>query len=559
MAFQFDESTAKLEGSPAAQFNFDESTARLEQAPKAEEQDYRNAPLMEQIKHAANDPLINKILAAGGGIQKGIVNIAKAIPDAGIFDPVLNTLDPEKNAPDFVKQEMINNPGTSFAGEIAGSVLPAAGVIGAVGKGLSSLGTIAPEAAGLLNNGFVNSALANSIAGALIAGTDNRTTGAVLGGAIGAVGSAVGAIGKKIINSKTVGTKLKNIVNDINQRIQGNPDTQVAQSLSNLWETTAATENQLFNSFKNVKGHVDAAPVVYRAGQILTQNSDTLTPQQQSVLQDIMTNASKAKDLADLHDARKIVRGDWGLFNTRETPSVVKESVRDLFKTFDSAIENNAVALGAGAEFRAANEFYKTKVMPLMDIGLKDINAVLKAETTNPATRAKIVDGLISRNINVNKPESAKLFIENLDDSSKDYLTKSIVNKIIGTSDTNAGFAQKIKTINDYQVKLKESLPQVTQDTLEGMKKLLIQGKEIKEALAKSKSNAFDVRNIGRGIASPLSDWAGLTKFINSPTGQRILIEMGREGSMKGASDIMNAMLLQGTLGIIDKEVENNG
>ena len=510
------------------------------------------------LQKAANSPIINKINALGGGIQTGLANtIGTAIGSPQTSEAL--------SPPGFVQQSMEENPYTAMAGKGVGYVAPAAALTMATG------GATAP----LLGRGLINSMAANSIAGSILAGPENRMLGAGLGAATAGIAPVVSNTVNYLVKASTIKTQLHRAVSSISSKLTGTPDKIAAQSQANLWNAADAVENKLFETFRNVPGKVNGGLIASKASQFLNQFDDALTAPQRRVLEDLISNTSKSTNLGMLHDARKALAIDFNKFTKQSVSQSVYKGFKDLASTLDDIMMKSADDLGVGHDYRIANKFHKDTIMPLMDTGAKETADALKDVTKYPMSASKRIDGLIDKYIKPNKPEVATEFLSTLDDVGRQSVEVQTVNNIVKKATMPTGDIDYLRLkegIKLYQTSLGKSFSPETNKMMTGLSKLVDEATQIggmtldlarvgptsKIYAGLAAAGAVTYASSGAMAAGMGLGLLGVSKLISTKIGQDLLIRAGSEGGKAVGKSIVDAMILQGTLSKMDDEHQAN-
>lgn len=521
----------------------------------------------------------------GAGAQQGASNIAAAVDMPGLS---------KKLEPDQLSQQLMQDyPKSAVVGQAAAYVgaagTAATGLDEAIGGGASALD--AAIGTGLnAGKGVLSSVAANGIVGAILNGPGARGSGFLLGGVGGAVGSAISAVGKFIASNSTINSVFKAGIDKIGSMIDGDPNQIAASSQANVWQMSQAMENKLFDSFRSVPGQIEANPIVTKAANFLHDNADELSPVQQKSVMNLISNTSNAKTLADLHDTRKIFAFDNSKFvDGKPLTGDAYNEFRSLNSIISSVMSNNADKLGVGQQFATANKFYQDTVLPLINTGAKDTADALKNVGTDPLLAAKTTDTLINKFVNPARPETAKAFLNTLDQSGKQAVeVKTIQNIIKGSSDQsgNVDFLKFKNTVGAYQKALGPIFSENTNHILEGLNKTIDEATHIGGAeLNLSKMSTASKIYAGAGAVGAIGLGAGyeegsgggkamltaagtaamlLTfhKMLSSPIGQQLLIKAGSTPGRAAAKSLVNgvsinAALLYGDTG--NGQSNNNG
>lgn len=524
-----------------------------------------NSPALRAGARAiANSPaasaIQDKVLAAGSGAQNAMANEVGNIPGGQNAGSALQ-------APGITDQARQDNPYTAAAGSIVGAVAGASAMIG----GMTALGP----------GGLLTDVAANAITGSLLGGEGNRVMGGGLGAATATIAPVVSNIASFVAKSATIANTTKEVIGKINSMIDGTPGEVAAKSQANMWKAASANEKTMFDAFRNVEGNVEAGPVVSKAANFLNDNSDTLTSTQQRSVQDLIQNTANAKNLADLHDARKIFSYDFSKFTEgKPLTGEASQQFQSLNNTISSVMKNNADELGVGTQFAEANKYYQTQVMPLMNTGAKDTFDALNNASKAPMDAAKITDNLINKYTNPNKPEIAKAFMNSLDPTGQDAVGAQMVNNALTKATSKGGQVDFVGFKNNIQMmqdKLPGSFSDNTTNMINGLKTTIDQathllGTEVNTAkmgatgAIMSRLGAVGVVG-GAGAAiggatggqegaeqggimgvAAATMALGLGKLISTPMGQKVLQSASSPGGSAIGKNIVNSIMLNAAL-----------
>ncbi len=519
------------------------------------------------LETVANSPLVQKINSLGSGIQQGLARgfntVAEALPKGAI--PAIGG-DLSTSVPEQIKTQVEDNPDTNQIGQAIGGVGAAAALTSATG------GALAPA----LGTGLLNAVAANTIAGSVLAGVGNRIKGGIIGAAASGISPVISGLTNYIGKAATLGTNVKRAVNNITSQIDGPPDKIVVGSQSNMWNAAQATENQLFNKFRDVPGAVETNPVVIKAAEFLNTHSDELTPQQQKVIMGLIQNTVSSKSIADLHDARKIFAYDFGKFvDGKPLTAEANTAFRSLNDTVSSVMRNNADNLGVGKEFKSANDFYQNTVLPLMNTGAKDTAEALSKGNVDPLTLGQMTDTLINKYVKNQRPETAKVFLDSLDDTGRRAVEVKMVDNALKTATTKQGDIDYLafkKAIQDTRTSTANIFSPETKKILNGLEATIDEGTHLY-------GTKLDLSNLGAGnkiggLAAIIGATGfgagpgaaaivggtllGTAKLLNTRIGQDLLIRAGTKGGKEVAKQLLNGLLIQGILSQTNSE-ESNG
>lgn len=511
------------------------------------------------------DPMLaaaEPIAAYGAGIQD---SVAKGLGTAtGSVDLEL-ALSPGK-----LGQELIeNNPGIATGGYVTGMVGQAALAtkLAAVGIARAVAPIVAQGWASVSTGGVITETLANMITGSFFAGPGNRTFGAATGAVAQGVGSWVGATSSKAASIMTVDTKVRNTVNEFSKTIEGPAGKVAASDQANMWTTTNAAAEQLFDDFRSGAGKIEANPIIIKAAQFVSEHGDELTASQRKSITSLIDGTASAKNIADLHDLRKSMNYDYSKFTQgkplSEPAYKAYESLQD---TVSSVMENNASMVGKGAELKAANTFYKESVLPLINTGAKDTAEALSANklTTQPMDAASIIDTQLNKYIVAKKPEEAAVWLNTLSPTGKQAVeVHAVQNALLRASSKSGGAIDTLsfkQSISEFDTAIPSLFTPKTRQLMTGLNKVIdeattLAGMQVNPSKLGpiQKASAIGTPFIMGGYAAGGVPGAvtgvavgyALTKMINSPWGQRALVEASRPGNAAGIQSIVNAIMLQ--------------
>ena len=553
----FDPSTAEL-----VKTEFDPSTAELVQ------QETAPLPVQEEstLSKIANSKAVEKVNALGGGIATGLADTASY---------ALQGKESNLPLPEHVQQAEENNPYTSLGGKVTGAVggaiaaTQAASTITSpiIQSALSSLGK--QEILGL-SAGVLNNIAANTIAGSILSGPGNRALGAGLGTVAGAAGEMLGMAVSKTTSIATVTSKTKETVAEISSKIKSNPGSIAAQDQANMWNQSNANSIKLFDDFRSVPGKVSTDDISTTAVKFLSKHVDELTPPQKNAITSLIDNAINAKNIADLHDARKLLSYDFPKFTVgRPLSGMANNDFRALKSVVDNSMKTNAEVLGVGKEYSIANNYYQNTILPMINSGAKDTAEALtpQAIATDPMLGSKIIDTSLKKFINVNKPEEAKVWLNTLSPVGKQAAEIFSIQNALKTA-TQPNGTIDLLSFKEQIGNIKSTLPELFSEN--SIKLLTGLNRVVDEATIVA-GIPFDVAKInpitkvslpigtgvtiggliGGGISGALAGGAiayTLTSLINSKIGQSLLIKASSEGGKEIAKAIGGAALLQSIL-----------
>lgn len=552
--------------SPANKFDLQEVSTPVAVQEQQKEQD-------GMLDKMANNPITTGINSLGGGIGEAAINTINQAQGIGPLDH--SKLNP------VIQQASAEQPTTNAIGKGIGTVAPyVAGTMGAT----AVTGTV-------LKAGLLNDVAANGIVGMLGAGPGNRTLGGIIGAVSAPVSTAISSTAKFLTGALGINTVFKNTINKIGTMVTGVPEEVAAKSQANVWTMANATENKLFQSFRNADGGVEANPIVTQAASFLHNNADELLPAQQKSITNLITNTANAKSLADLHDARKIFAYDYSKFTEgRPLTGDANQEFRALNNTISSVMANNAEKLGVGEQFAVANRFYQDTTLPLINTGAKDTAEAL-ADSTDPLTSAKITDTLLSKYVNPAKPEVAKAFLATLDDTGRRAVEVKSVQNLVKSATNDVGGVDYLKfnqALKGYMDSTAPIFSQGTKDIMSGLSKSIEEATHLGSleldfsrvgttsklyglagaagaagALYNAdKSGPGQHANIGQDVAAGLGTAAVLVMFhgmLSSPVGQSLLLKAGSEGGRSTAKSILSGMVIQSALRYGDTSNNNGG
>lgn len=508
------------------------------------------------LEDVANAPITKFINAAGAGVGTGISNVINQATNSNTFSP---------NA--LAEESMSQMPKTAEAGKFVGSVAPAVVAIGLTG------GALAP----VLGTGVINAVVANGLVGSVLAGGDikNRLYGGVIGAGAGAAASAIGGVFNYLRSASSVGTKVKQVVQEASKNIKGSPANVVAQSQANMWNMANSVENKMFDAFRNTPGKVDGGYVAGQAARFLSEYGDDLAPAQRRVIEDLISDSAKATNLGSLHDVRKALAFNFNKFQKDTVPSSIYTAFKNLASSLDDTLNNNANALGAGEQFKAANRFYKDTILPLIDSGAKDTANLLAGAEKAPMSASKVTDALLSTYLNPNKPKAAQAFLNTLDDVGKKAVEVESINQALKKATLNTGSVDYLvlrKALNEYQTKIPNLYSPEIKTMLKGLTNYIdeatnIAGMELDLARV-SAGTKITTTLVGAGAlahqaglapaAGAVLGLAAISKLINTPTGQSLLIKMGSDAGKAIGKAVVQGIMLQGTLNTLGEEQQSN-
>lgn len=500
--------------------------------------------------------ITERVNAVGGGMQEGVgETFARSV---GAKVPEILT------PPDFVNKQELDHPILATIGKTVGVVGTAAAVTLAT-KGAINPVTGSVSALGM-TGGMITDIAANAIAGSILAGPGARLFGAAAGVVGSALGELVGAVTSKGSAIATGETKVKQAVSAVNSTIKGDAGEVAAKSEANNWAVHAETEKQLFSSFRNVTGQVQAAPITYKAAQFLDQHADELTPTQIKSVKTFINNVTSAKNMAELHDARKIFAYDYSKFTEgKPLTGEANDAFRTINKVTSDVMQNNAFNLGVGKEFKQANSFYQNTILPLINSGAKDTFETLK-NTTDPMAAAKLIDTRLDKFTNANKPAEANIWLNTLDDVGKQAAQAHALNNALKkATGSNGGVDLSVfkEEVGKYQTSMPTLFNQDSQKIISSVNKVIDSATMFAGMRADpTKIGATNkiIGAVGAGavpgfmMGGPSGAVIGgaistaLTKLINTGAGQQFLINASKPGNAHMLQAITNSAILEGLL-----------
>lgn len=506
------------------------------------------------LSRVANSGPVNVINAAGAGIGTGIANAAnKAVQfgtdiaqGTGAISPQtrtnINDVSNQITAPnDLAQQAMATHPTIAGIGQGVGVIGTAtAAALGLTGMGAGILGT---QAAGAIANAVIGAAASSN-------GLVNRSIGGALGGgstlALNYAAKGVTALA----NTGIVKSTLDKALSTLNSRIEGTPLSIVTESIANRWNTYSATSNQMFNSFRSAPG--DFSKESYEVGSqihnILDTYTDSLSPVQKSILNKGLDLAKNGSTIADMHDVRLILNSDYDKFLASNTGQPIYKAFTELMSSIDNSMKDTASKAGVLDKYLAANDFYKTQIIPLHQFGAKDIAdaaaTISKANSINspiPIDSAKTVTDLINKYVKPGKAEITQSFMGMLDENGQNAVRAQVLNNAVEKSTIN-GSLDFLK-LDDTLSKLKGTYAQVynTADShalVDGLRTVISKAKPALDLLPSS--------GTWKDAAVKLGALGGLITAGAGAMGPAGAIAIG--GSALAIKSLMNTSLGQLTL-----------